>query len=83
MPYRVEFTASGRKDFKRLDPPMQERIARALARLVLQPRPHGIEQLAKNSYRYRVGDHRIVYEVMDRILVVLVIRVQKRGEVYR
>lgn len=37
----------------------------------------------KSSYRVRVGDHRIVYEVHDRVLLVQVVRVGHRREVYR
>jgi mRNA interferase RelE/StbE len=49
------------------------------------PRPHGAKKLvgADRTYRIRVGDYRIVYEIGDEVLVVLVIRVAHRREAYR
>ena len=49
------------------------------------PRPSGCKKLSatENAYRIRVGDYRVLYEIQDRRLVVLVVRVAHRREVYR
>ena len=54
-------------------------------RLAVEPRPRGVVKLVgtANGYRVRVGDYRIVYEVHDDRLVVVVIRVGDRREIYR
>ena len=57
----------------------------AIAALRGDPRPPGAEKLSdvENIYRVRVGDHRAVYQVRDRALAVLVLKVGHRREVYR
>lgn len=60
-------------------------IARAEA-LADNPRPHGVKRLTnaeQGTYRVREGDYRIVYDIEDDVLLVLVVRVGHRREVYR
>ena len=61
------------------------RVAAALASLASEPRPHGVKKLSgeENLYRVRVGDYRIIYQVRDRELVVLVLKIGHRREIYR
>jgi mRNA interferase RelE/StbE len=61
------------------------RIGARIDTLALAPRPAGAKQLAgpERFYRIRVGDYRVVYQVLDKILKVLVVRVGHRREVYR
>ena len=49
------------------------------------PRPRGVEKLEgrENRYRIRVGDYRVIYEIHDEVLLVLVVRIGHRREVYR
>lgn len=63
----------------------QQRIRAAIDLLADQPRPPNCVALQGESgvYRVRVGDYRIVYEVFDQLLVVQVVRVGHRREVYR
>ena len=53
--------------------------------LAENPRPEGMEKLTgrENRYRLRVGDYRIVYSIADEALIVMVIRIGHRREVYR
>jgi len=69
----------------RLHPDVRTRVRQAIHTLALEPRPVGCKRLtaADRLYRVRVGDCRIVYEVLDGQLVVLVIRVGHRRDVYR
>lgn len=85
MAYRVTLKPSAVKELARLSKPIQERIAATIDALAGNPRPHGCETLQgqDNLLRVRVGDYRIIYTVHDRELLVLVIRIGDRKEVYR
>ena len=85
MKYRVDLTPAARKELRRLDAPAQQRILGKIVALENQPRPAGTKKLQgeEPQYRIRVGDYRIVYEVYDRELFVLVIRVAHRSVAYR
>lgn len=63
----------------------QQRIRAAIDLLAENPRPPSCVALQGEAgvYRVRVGDYRIVYEVFDRVLVVQVVRIGHRREVYR
>jgi mRNA interferase RelE/StbE len=69
-------------DLQRRD---QQRIRAAIDLLAENPRPPSCVALQREAgvYRVRVGDYRIVYEVFDRVLVVQVVRIGHRREVYR
>lgn len=64
---------------------VQRRIVAVVDALAIEPRPHGVVKLAgdENLWRVRVGEYRIVYEIHDGQLIVLVLRVAHRREVYR
>ena len=85
MTYSVEFKRSAMRQLKRLPKNIQRRIADAIDRLADNPRPHGYIQMETDDtlYRVRVGDYRIIYEIIDNKLVILVIRIGHRREVYR
>ena len=83
--YRVELTRSAEKELRRMERSQVPTIYRALERLSSDPRPHGVKKLsgADRTYRIRVGDYRVVYEIENDALVVLVIRVTHRKDAYR
>jgi mRNA interferase RelE/StbE len=85
MKYTVIISRASQKVINRFDGDMHARIIRKLETIEDNPRPVGIEKLAgpDNLYRVRVGDWRIVYAIQDRNLVVLVVKVAHRREVYR
>lgn len=62
----------------------RRRVVRRIAGLADNPRPRGCEKLTgQNRYRVRQGRYRIVYEVHDRELIILVVKVGDRKEIYR
>ena len=73
------------KEFLALENDLKERVAELMETLVQNPRPSGCKKMKgyKNRWRVRVGDYRIVYEVHDGELIILVVRVAHRREVYR
>ena len=86
MAYVVEFSPAARRQLRKLDPPILKRILRRIEKLEKQPRPKSAKKLQGSSellYRVRESDYRIVYSIEDDRLIVLVVRIGHRGEVYR
>jgi mRNA interferase RelE/StbE len=85
MVYRIEFRPAALREMRRIGKPFKSRIATAIAVLAETPRPPGCVRLQGSDgfYRIRVGDYRIVYSIEDRLLVVYVIRIAHRKDVYR
>ncbi len=85
MNYRVEIAPHARRRFRRLPQQVQDRILGGLRSLRDNPRPPGVVKLTdrRDAYRIRVGDYRVVYEIHDRVLLVLVIEIDHRRDVYR
>jgi mRNA interferase RelE/StbE len=83
--YQVVIKPSARKAVARLDRDTQRRVVRLLEVLADEPRPGGVVKMAggENLWRIRIGDYRVVYEIQDRRLIVLVVRVAHRKDVYR
>ncbi len=83
--YRVELRPAALRDLRKLETSIRRRIGAAIDQLAQAPRPAGVEKLQgqENRYRVRVGEYRVLYEIEDRVLSVLVIRVGHRREVYR
>lgn len=85
MTYRVEFTKKAQKQLKALPAVVEARIQPKIEALANEPRPIGAARIEgeENQYRIRVGDYRVLYEIQDDVLLVLVVRVGHRREVYR
>ncbi|MFC1482569.1 type II toxin-antitoxin system RelE/ParE family toxin [Myxococcota bacterium] len=83
--YRVQLTRAAARDLRGLPRGGQRRIDAAIMSLAEHPRPPGCVKLrgADDLYRVRVGDYRIVYQIEDEVLTVLVIRIGHRRDVYR
>lgn len=85
--YRVEFTKSAQKEFLKLNRTIQEKVVSALGVLSANPFSELIKfKKIKGSfclYRIRIGDYRVVYEILNETLKVVVIKVGHRRDVYR
>ena len=83
--YAVIAKPSVDKALLRLPENIQQRIVVAMDELALNPRPPGCVKLAgdDNLWRIRVGDYRVVYEIHDRRLLILVVRIGHRKDIYR
>ncbi|MCU0296752.1 MAG: type II toxin-antitoxin system RelE/ParE family toxin [Candidatus Nanopelagicales bacterium] len=85
MTYTVELSSAAAKSLNKLDTPDRLRIAGAIELLSVEPRPPGATMLRagpRGRWRVRVGDHRLVYTIEDDRLIVLVLRIGHRREVY-
>ncbi len=85
MAYTVEFGASADRELRKLSRELQLRLRPRIDALETDPRPPGAKKIAgrENLWRIRVVDYRVVYEIHDRILVVLIVRIAHRREAYR
>ena len=85
MSYEVVLTANASRQFRRLERIFQDRIREAIDSLADLPRPPGVKKLiGRHDYwRIRVGDYRTVYHIEDRQLIVTVIKIAHRRDVYR
>lgn len=82
--YSVRINRSAAKDLGRITHPMRRRIALAIDALREQPfRGRLLKGDFRGLRRVRVGDYRIVYEVLNEVLIVLVVRISRRKDVYR
>jgi mRNA interferase RelE/StbE len=84
--YKVLIKPSAAKEIEAVDQKRdRQRIVAAILALADEPRPVGCEKLAgeRDRYRVRVGRYRIVYSIADDALLVLVVRVAHRRDVYR
>jgi len=85
MPFRIEWKKSTRKDLRKLPASTGGRIVQAVEDLAENPFPHGVEKLSgsQHAYRIRLGDYRIVYEVVIELNLIEIQRVRHRKDVYR
>ena len=84
--YRLEIRPSVEKDLRKIrDARLRQRLDGALEKLAENPRRMGAEKMSggENRYRFRVGDYRIIYEIHDAVLLVLILAVGDRKEIYR
>jgi len=83
--YAIEFLASADRALQRLPVIVQRRIVRAVEALAAEPRPPGSMKLAGNedTWKIRVGDDRVLYEIHGKRLLVLVIRIGHRKDIDR
>ena len=85
--YAIEFVKSARKEFERL--PIKTRVKTAEALSLLAQNPYSellkVKKLkgADDLYRIRLGEYRLVYEIRNERLIVIVIKIGHRREVYR
>ena len=85
MAYKILFVSRAERSFKRLSADVQDRIISEISSLSENPRPVGAVKLtgSDNLYRVRVGDYRVIYAVEDDFLVVLVVELGHRRDIYR
>jgi mRNA interferase RelE/StbE len=82
--YRIIVKPAAERNLDRMHPEIRERIVLAVHALACDPRPKGCKLLrVERRYRVRVGYYRIVYEIRDDVLLVLVVRIAHRSDAYR
>lgn len=82
--YSILLTKSAAKELESVPTKDCQRLVARIGALAENPRPVGAEKLSGDEkYRIRQGDHRILYEIVDAELILTVVRVGNRREVYR
>lgn len=82
--YVVRVAKAADRKIDALDGSVRPRVIRAIQALKSDPRPPGCKKMAgADLWRIRIGDHRVVYAIEDAQLIVLVVRVGHRREIYR
>ena len=85
MSYEVEIAPAAKRQIKKLPHDVQQNVVAKLEELAFEPRPDGVKKLegSDNLYRVRAGKYRIIYEIQDALLLVIVVKVNHRRDVYR
>ncbi len=87
MAYTVHISTRASRQLKKLSRPVLIPLDRALRRLANQPRPPQSKKLQdtriRGLYRLKVGDYRIVYQIKDKVLMILVVDVGDRKDIYK
>ena len=84
MTYAVEILRAAQKQLAKIDRQVQSRIIASIRRLATDPRPSGCKKLSgRPAWRVRIGAYRVIYEIHEDKLVVLVVTIGNRGDVYR
>ena len=85
MTHRIRFSPAAARQLRKLDGRIQRRIQAVVELLAQEPRPTGAKKLVggHGEWRVRTGNYRIIYEIDDGVLVVLVLAIGHRREVYR
>jgi len=84
--YRILFTKSAAKAFHKIPRDIAQRIRERLDRMAMDPyarHPNVTKLQNRPGYRLRVGNWRVIYEIEEEELIILVLRIGSRGEVYR
>ncbi|MGI8778251.1 MAG: type II toxin-antitoxin system RelE family toxin [Acidimicrobiales bacterium] len=82
--YRIEVRPAAARVLRKLDPSVQPRIQGAIALLGQDPRPPAARALrGRPGFRVRVGDYRVIYTINDDVLVVVVVALGHRRDVYQ
>ena len=84
MSYALFIERRAQRSLSRISAQDRDRVSRALRRLADEPRPHGVKKLSgRDAWRLRVGDYRVLYEIHDKRLLILVVDIGHRREIYR
>ena len=83
--YQIIFEDPAQRQFRKFDRIVQTRIFKALIKLEKNPRPSGCKKLQglEHLYRLRVGDYRVIYRIEDNKLLILIISIGHRREIYK
>ena len=83
MTYSIKYSKTSEKQIRKLDKIMQKRIISSLDRCKIRPYSHVEKLVGVSYYRLRVGDYRVIMNVKDNILEILVVEIGNRKNIYR
>jgi mRNA interferase RelE/StbE len=81
--YRIELRPAASRSLRKLDPQIKRRVQGAIALLADDPRPPNSKKLkGRDAWRVRVGDYRVIYTVEDGVLLVVIVSLGHRRDIY-
>jgi mRNA interferase RelE/StbE len=83
MSYEITFTDTSRRQFRKLEKDVQERIIKALERIRIRPESYVKKLVGDPGYRLRVGDYRVILDIEKSELIILVIKIGHRKNIYK
>lgn len=85
MRYEIIIKPSAEKSFAKLPALQQRKIFSAIELLVTNPKPSGVKKLKSSVelYRIRVGDYRVIYSIENAVLIINVVKIGHRSDIYR
>jgi mRNA interferase RelE/StbE len=83
--YKIEISLTAERQLKRIHRENAIRILKAISLLANEPRPHGVKKLSgyEHVYRIRVGDFRVLYEIDEHRILIIILKIGHRREIYR
>jgi mRNA interferase RelE/StbE len=83
MAYQLTIKKKVIQALEKINDPDYSKIKSAIYSLADDPRPHGYKKLkGRDGYRIRVGNYRVIYEIVDDLLIVEVINIGNRKDIY-
>lgn len=83
MAYTLNFSKQAFKELEKINEPFYSNIKQAVFNLTQNPRPQGYKKLkGRDGYRIRVGNYRVIYDIFDKELVVDIITLGHRKDIY-
>ncbi|MEM7592649.1 MAG: type II toxin-antitoxin system RelE/ParE family toxin [Cyanobacteria bacterium P01_A01_bin.83] len=84
MSYEIFILRRAEKELRKISQSNQQKIRKAIGNLSIEPKPTGCKKLkGRPAWRIRVGVYRIIYEISDRKLIITVIDIGHRRDIYR
>jgi mRNA interferase RelE/StbE len=80
--YSITFSPVAKKQFDKLEPSIQERITNSLERIRINPKSYLTKLVGDEGYKFRVGDHRLIIDLEHKNLLIIIIKVGHRKNVY-
>ena len=82
--YKVNFVKSVKKDFRKIPKLEVSKILNEIAYLAKNPRSSKTKKLkGERLYRLRVGNYRVIYDIQDNLMLIFVVKLGHRGDIYR
>ena len=84
MTYAIFIERRAQRSLSRIAAQDRDRISGAIRHLAEEPRPNGVKKLSgRDAWRIRVGDYRVIYEIREERLAIMVVDIGHRREIYR
>lgn len=83
MPYSLDFSNQALKELEKINEPFYSNIKEAISKLTENPRPNGYKKLSgRDAYRIRIGDYRVIYDIFDTKLIIEIVTLGHRKDIY-